>query len=608
MTQASKADLDNPFAVQTPEDIRAEDVITLFVNVFTDFHRVPFPEHCFLHGPRGSGKSMMFRFLQPDCQCLHLNCKVHELPYLGIYVPVKNTSLDLAELMRIEKMHAAVLLNEHFLITYISVKAFGSLAGLQYGDDKSGYAQEIRRFYNDTFVSLLKSCGWKGRPAASSHFTSVSDGFRVIERDCLNVYRKVLRYLKQVSFREEPVPYTDALCGFEDFLLPLFESLRTLSFLPHAPFYLLIDDADNLNLTQTRILNSWVSSRTSSKLSVKISTQLNYKTYSTVTGRTIDTPHDYTEINIADVYTSQRSPYRNRVEQIVKRRLHAHGIDASPDEFFPKNEKQEKRITEIAAAIRRKWDTGEGKGYRADDDVSRYARAEYIRSLKGKRKQGSTYSYAGFSQLVDISSGIVRYFLEAAALMFAREKAAGPTKTPVRIRHQTQSKTVRDLADEYMFAEFEKIALDDKYRATLSEDTVERGALLRNLILSMGRTFHEILVSDRSERRVFSIALYDAPSAEVAAVLALGVQYGYLHQSTIGNKDGTGRTWLYVLSRRLAPFFLLDPTGFAGYLFVKSSDLERAMRVAGSRLRNLKLGSDGEQREPYQLPLFSLGD
>src|SRR5437016_4968329 len=106
-------ELNNPFTVQTPEGISAQDAISLFVNVFSDFPRVPYPEHCFLHGPRGSGKSMMFRFLQPDCQCLHRGCPVKDLPFLGIYVPVKNTSLDLAEFGRMEKRQASVLLNEH---------------------------------------------------------------------------------------------------------------------------------------------------------------------------------------------------------------------------------------------------------------------------------------------------------------------------------------------------------------------------------------------------------------------------------------------------------------------------------------------------------------
>lgn len=597
------SDRDNPFTVQTPEDISAEDTISLFVNVFSDFHRVPYPEHCFLHGPRGSGKSMMFRFLQPDCQGLHLNCAVKDLPFLGIYVPVKNTSLDLAELARVEKQHAAVLLNEHFLIMYIAVKAFASLAKLSVVGTNVDI-EAIRRFYDDVLIDLLKQSGWKGRSAHSSKFTSICDAFKAMEHTCDQVFRAVVLYLKKLSFSESPVNYTGPLCGFSDFLLPLIESLKTLPFMPTSPVFLLIDDADNLNLTQTRILNSWVSSRTSAKISIKVSTQLNYKTYSTVTGRTIDSPHDYTEVNISDVYTSPKSPYRKRVRDIVEKRLAAHDIHQSPERFFPTNPVQDEAIAKIAETLKANWEAGNGRGYRADDDVSRYARPNYIRSLKGRRKQGSNYSYAGFSQLVDISSGIIRYFLESAALMFTKEKSV-VGKSGVRyIRHQIQSDVVRELADQYMFAEFDKWTKNAVQPALISNESSARVTSLRNLILSMGRTFHEILISDRSERRVFSIALYDSPSEEVAAVLALGVQYGYFHQTTIGNKDGTGRTWLYVLSRRLAPFFLLDPTGFAGYLFVKSDDLAKAMRQPGIRLRNLKTDSNAEESEPYQLPLF----
>jgi hypothetical protein len=599
------SDLNNPFTVQTPEDISAAETLSLFVNVFSDFERVPYAEHSFLHGPRGSGKSMMFRFLMPDTQCLYRKCRVQDLPFFGIYVPVKNTSLDLAELARVEKQNAAILLNEHFLIMYIAVKTFGSLAKLDVGDANEDSLRAVRLFYDKGLVQLLRDCGWKGRPAQSSRFASPQDAFLVAERTCNQVFRNVIFYLKQLSFQEEPVSYSGALCGFADFLTPLFRGIRDLPFMPKAPFFLLMDDADNLNLIQTRILNSWVSSRTSSQISIKVSTQLNYKTYKTTSGRTIDSPHDYSEINISDVYTSPKSTYRKRVREIVERRLDLHHIDPSPDAFFPCNPAQDEAIAKIAEKIKAKWQAGEGTGYRADDDVSRYARPEYIRSLKGQRKQGSKYSYAGFAQLVDISSGIIRYFLEAAAMMVTKESSTSKGKKVVSIRHQIQSDVVRELADKYMFAEFDKISKDHEDGKSEPPDASDLPTLLRNLILSMGRTFHEILVSDRSERRVFSVALYDAPSPDVAAVLELGVQYGYLHQSTIGNKDGTGRTWLYVLSRRLAPFFLLDPTGFAGYLFVKSDDLAKAMRYPGSRLRNLKIDSGTEEREPYQLPLFT---
>ena len=67
---------DNPFTVTSPENMSAEDTFSLFVDVFSDFPKVPDPGHMFLHGPRGSGKSMMFRYLKPDCQCLKFNCNM----------------------------------------------------------------------------------------------------------------------------------------------------------------------------------------------------------------------------------------------------------------------------------------------------------------------------------------------------------------------------------------------------------------------------------------------------------------------------------------------------------------------------------------------------
>ena len=66
-------------------------------------------------------------------------------------------------------------------------------------------------------------------------------------------------------------------------LLPNAQSTKGAPFMPKGPIYLLLDDADNLNETQTRILNSWVFCRTSSDVSLKISTQLNYKTFRTAT-------------------------------------------------------------------------------------------------------------------------------------------------------------------------------------------------------------------------------------------------------------------------------------------------------------------------------------
>ncbi len=65
--------LSNPFTVQTPEDIPAEEAYGLFVPVFGDFPKIPGTGHVFVNGPRGCGKSMIFRYLQPDCQLIAKN-------------------------------------------------------------------------------------------------------------------------------------------------------------------------------------------------------------------------------------------------------------------------------------------------------------------------------------------------------------------------------------------------------------------------------------------------------------------------------------------------------------------------------------------------------
>ena len=127
---------------------------------------------------------------------------------------------------------------------------------------------------------------------------------------------------------------------------------------------------------------------------------------------------------------------------------------------------------------------------------------------------------------------------------------------------------------------------------------------LYNLIKVLGGTFGKILVSERSERRVFSIAFYEEPSRELQEILNLGVKHGYFHLSAIGNKEGTGRTRLYILSRRLAPYFYLDPTSFAGYLFVSEDQIWQAMDSPSKVLRRIEKEGVDAIFEPRQLKLF----
>jgi hypothetical protein len=456
----------------------------------------------------------------------------------------------------------------------------------------------------DGYVQLLRDCGWPTEPPSFDSQASPQARFNSLLAITAKLFRDVLNYLKQLSFRRDVLPYDGPLCGYLDFLYPLLCQLRTLPFMPRGPVFLLIDDADNLNLTQTQVLNSWVASRTSSNVSIKISTQLQYKTYRTVTGHTIDSPHDYSDVNISTVYTaSRKSTYRHRIREIVLRRLKLADIHQSPEEFFPGDAAQEEAIARIEEGLRQRWRT-EGRGYRPGDDATRYARPDYMRALAGASKSSPSYSYAGFPQLVHISSGIIRYFLEAAAVMYSDVQAESTRRPIIHIPPHFQDRVVRSQADAFLFSEFNRLTEDQ------SEDAPPKDVLkkLFNFIRALGGTFRQILLSNRSERRVFSVAFSDEPTDELSEVLHLGTQLGYFHLSAIGNKDGTGRTPLYILSRRLAPHFNLDPTSFAGYLFITARNALEAMRNPNALLRKIeRYGIDNVYETP-QLSLFEQGE
>jgi hypothetical protein len=572
----------------------AQEVVELFVPI-ANLLQLEQNGHVFINGHRGCGKSMMFRFMCPDCQILHKGGDLTQLPYFGVYLSIKATDLNLPEFRRLEGQTAGYVLSEHVLVNYFVSKAFQSLSDFFVGHiSKSDGMTEFSNFCQSTLFRRLKSYG----VGVGSELLEVSDPKTLLTSiiEIFNgIHRQVLLYLKQLSFSNTVFPYQGPLFGFYDLLQPLLLGIKKLAFMPDAPIYLLVDDADNLTRQQTEVLNTWVSYRTTADFSLKISTQLNYKTWLTTTGRRIEAPHDYSEINISSVHTGPiKDKYPDWVEKIVTKRLELHDIHTTAKAFFPVDEKQEEAIRTIAEEYILNWQTASSRGYRPRDDAYRYARPEYIKRLT-ESKQGSQYKYAGFDQLVHISSGIIRYFLDPAAKMFSKALKQSGTAVVSEIPPGIQDEILREESAEILLGDFDKLIRDlDLNDSPEAPELVKRMIKLRNLIYTVGALFHQLLRSNRAERRVFSFAISDEPDQELLEVLRLGVEYGYFYVSSIGTKSGFGRTNLFILSRRLAPFFKLDPTGVSGYKFVTSSFLVSAMNkpvMIQHRLRNEDLDS-----------------
>lgn len=588
----------NPFKITTPEDLTAEETVSLFVDVFTDFSQITDPGHVILKGPRGVGKSMMFRYLQPDCQCLKTKKRIEELPFIAIYIPLKNTNFTLTELKRLENKHASAILNEHLMVSHIIIRVLDNL--ISSGGFIDGHRfQELKKFYESSFSTIL------GLPAQEISSEKTVVVLNNMLSQMRKVYNDTILYVKKCTFSSDIIPYTGFLYDFIDYLVPLLDALSEAVSDQEATFYLLLDDAHFLSETQTRILNTWVATRTSRKVSLKISTQYNYKTYYTINGATIDTPHDYTEIDIATVYTegqkTAKATYYRRISDIVKKRMALYDINVSLDDFFPPDKAQEDKIKEIELEYIKQFDQGKGHGYNRTDDARRYARPDFIKSLAGTSKSSSTYSYSGFDQLVNISSGVVRYFLQQAHTMYAKEVALSGSDAVKRIDPAVQSAVVREEANKFLFNELESLEQEGHEEAFPKEDIQK----LSNLIQGLGGLFRKVLLSSRSERRVFSIAINDKPSEDVLKILDIGIQLGYFHRSTIGRKESgsIGRTRLYVLNRKLAPIWNLDPNGFAGYLFVKNQVLKDAIESPFKTIKNTQVEDNNDF---VQLTLFDM--
>lgn len=595
----------NPFAVISPEELDAEKAVHLFVEMYSDYPQIKRPGNIIMTGARGCGKSMLIRCCLPDVMMLKEKKSFSELEYLAFHIPVKKTSLCLSELRFLDNRHAPYLINEHFLVLNVLMYALLNLSVLDYPE----YDQEAyKEFFGKTYCRYLQMSGC--RDDIKVDYSSPKSFYSTLYRHAEKMQADFIQYIARLNPNTDKLDpaYDLPILSYLRFIVPVFSELVRLPGFPKSKIvYFFIDDADNLSLTQTKILNTWISCRTQPTISLKISTQYElYKTYLTSNNILIEAPHDYQSVNISLRYTTNYiGNFKNKAIEILSKRLQSAGVDQSLESFFPAYSAQEEGIQEEVQQIKATYSTN-GRGNRMDDDVRRYAVPNYIKKLGGTRKARSKFRYAGLDNMIHLSSGIIRNLLDAAANMYDAARALLPKEVPVRcIPTEVQNRVLRDQADTFLYTELRH-----------SENTNEGSELmpiaspqsdiekLQNLICAMGRTFHEILVSNRSERKVFSIALSNIPDAELKRVFKIGVRLGYLHEATIGNKEGNGRTWLYILNRRLAPTFILDPTGFQGYLFMTNDDLHKAI-LTGKCLRKIE-DIDENDEDVQQLTLFDI--
>lgn len=511
---------------------------------------------------------MMLRFMEPKVQIAagKVNA-VANLPFYAVHMPIKSSNYSLPELERLDGA-PYWLLAEHFLIINATLNIISSLIDLYENFEKDDINSEFKSRVSEVF--LMSGCNL----TLSSDNTLVS--LKTLKQEINQERISARKYIASLAFTKELIPYDGTLFSYDDFFLPFVQEVKALPLTSQGPIFLMLDDADNLPVRMQNILNGWVSYRTTSDICLKISTQQKYKTWRTAQGILIESAHDFGEIDISTVYTSKnQSHYFEKVEKIVERRLQIAGInEVSPEEFFPENKKQVEELKKIKEQIADSWDKGEKRiSSRKNDDIRRYGVSEYMKHLNS-RKKTNTFSYAGFKSMVDISSGMIRYFLEPASRMYAEAMTTNSNQTVSQIPTEVQDRVLYKWSEEYVLEEFERLKNDELSSDDSNEDKV---AKLKKLINSLGECFQLKLLSDDSERQLISFMVSSTPDANIQAILDLAVEWGYLTTKTIARKEGFGRNTLYTLNRRLAPYFKLDPSGYAAHMSITPKHLELAI-------------------------------
>jgi len=590
----------NPFSVTNPESLSHKDIADLYVNIIDDMSLILSHRHTFIHGVRGSGKSMLLRFLEPEVQVAAKKYEhITELPFFALHVPLRNSNFTL-EIRRL-KGDLYNYFAEHFLVSLILAKFFGKLSSI-YNENKIP-----TEFFNDFLAKRLKLLGYD----KIIDFESISfAGLSKIFEDS-NI--EANQYLRRFWNSSPSTSYTGALFGYTDLLLPVMARCKEFSFLPDSPFFIMLDDADNTPQAVQRIINTWVSCRTSDTVCLKISTQMGYKTFITTSGRFIENPHDYCEVDLTTIYSPTTSNFGKRIKEILERRFQIFDIQGTPENYFPVKVTQEEEIKKIGDALRKNHDAGIGRGYRASDDVVRYARAIYMTQLAGPRKASSKYSYAGFDSIASLANGVVRWFLEPASRMYNKQKIENANLLVTSIPVAVQDEILYDWSEEFIKDGFAKIREIQSFEVNAEQGNgflsttylfdEATAAKLFKMIDGIGKLFRQILLSEgKSERKLFSFMLSTEPSSKLQKILDLGVEWGYLQQKYIGDKEGLGRKQQYILSRRLAPFYKLDASGFAGNLSVTSAHLELAC-LSPDKFVTERLTKSGQISEQYELSI-----
>lgn len=461
------------------------------------YERIVETKPVILEGGRGSGKTMTLKSMLPQALVSRFareRLDETNAPYFGVYLRLvpgsfATQSQAVEEIIGPDRCVNLFMTETILKLTYALV---GELkACTQAGILQTTINQE-RQLVSEIANTLRPSV-----PLGPS--TGALD-------DLMDLLFREIRYISDYVKRRifgENRDYEGVFLDVEDLKRICSVTIRNYLARPETTVYFLLDEFENLLDFQKLVTNSILKASESGHYSVKIATKKAALTNSqTLEGQEVEEPHDYSSVdvdyNISD--PQERRNYKELLYEICSRILTYESfgetqIDKLLEAPLDRDGLSAEDIEKEMAIV-----FGDKPLDAEDQHRLGYAAVFRLHYKQGRRRK----QFAGFDDLVTLSSGIIRLFLELAGLSYhfaVQEGDDVKSGKPIGRDHQTNA----------------AYALSSYYLTTIRNNVATVGPSIQQLVIDLGDIFRAKLLRHNSEPEGSRLAIHDAHRLQEAA-------------------------------------------------------------------------------------------
>ncbi len=588
-TEPKKQNFSNPFKYIPPEGLTLQDYKKIFVKEPSEIEQIKRNQDNIIIGSQGSGKSMLLLYLEINHQLILNNCSFPHFffdktnNFLGISVHIVNDRLKVAyyeNLSDIGNLNDSII-DSICMMDLVLVMVGNMLSTCTIWPIKD-YLNSLKKdsvvyFYNQISKLIENKESFKEN---QNNFQS----FKILEEKLSEIRNKIKSFcLKRITNIDTDYSLPSYDHSFLDSFIKEFKKLMKIE---DIPIYFLIDNADYGCRFTHSCLNTLLRIRFQKDYCFKLAVQRG-KLWDL---DDLDDLNDYHLFIIDEINTNDNSVYLMKIERITESRLKIAEINKNGYEFFPVHEKEEELYSEIVDEMKEKL-SKEFRNLPKEKRKSKENRyiinriSKYARTHLFHRCKPTKYSYVGFKNLIQISSGVVRQFLILSSLIFDKELTSTlvkDNKSIKKIEFTSQKEGIKEFSDKLL-----------ESRTIRKMDNRKDGQIkisysgLYNLIEGLGKFFNEQFYNkDNIRECIFSFRVKGEISPRTREILDLGVLENMFQTKLISSSSEGTKITEYSLNRGLCPRYDLD-LYFKSHVDFNDKEILRAIETGRTIRKSL---------------------